>query len=88
MLTATAEQSRRLDELALAAGRDPASIRRSYTIFGEWDPRAGRYTYEDVFDSFGAIGISDFVLDWPDDDYVDTFEAAAREVLPARRRGA
>jgi alkanesulfonate monooxygenase SsuD/methylene tetrahydromethanopterin reductase-like flavin-dependent oxidoreductase (luciferase family) len=88
VLTATAEQSGRLDELALAAGRDPASIRRSYTIFGEWDPRAGRYTYEDVFDSFGAIGISDFVLDWPDDDYMDTFEAAAREVLPARRRGA
>jgi alkanesulfonate monooxygenase SsuD/methylene tetrahydromethanopterin reductase-like flavin-dependent oxidoreductase (luciferase family) len=88
VLTATAEQFRRLDELALAAGRDPASIRRSYTIFGEWDPRVGRYTYEDVFDSFGAIGISDFVLDWPDDDYLDTFEAAAREVLPARRQGA
>jgi alkanesulfonate monooxygenase SsuD/methylene tetrahydromethanopterin reductase-like flavin-dependent oxidoreductase (luciferase family) len=88
VLTATAEQSSRIDDLAVAAGRDPASIRRSYTLFGPWDPRAGRYTYEEVFTSFGAIGISDFVLDWPDDADRDTFEAAAREVLPAWRRGA
>jgi alkanesulfonate monooxygenase SsuD/methylene tetrahydromethanopterin reductase-like flavin-dependent oxidoreductase (luciferase family) len=88
VLTATAEQSRTIDELAASAGRDPASIRRSYTLFGPWDPRAGRYTYEDVFSSFGAIGISDFVLDWPDEDDRATLEAAAREVLPAWRRGA
>jgi alkanesulfonate monooxygenase SsuD/methylene tetrahydromethanopterin reductase-like flavin-dependent oxidoreductase (luciferase family) len=88
VLTMTAEQSRRLDELAVAAGRNPVSIRRSYTLFGPWDPRAGRYTYDDVFASFGAIGISDFMLDWPDDKDLDTFEAAAREVLPARRRHA
>jgi alkanesulfonate monooxygenase SsuD/methylene tetrahydromethanopterin reductase-like flavin-dependent oxidoreductase (luciferase family) len=88
VLTATAEQSRKLDELAVAAGRDPASIRRSYTLFGPWDPRAARYTYEEVFANFGAIGISDFVLDWPDDADRDAFEAAAREVLPALRQGA
>jgi alkanesulfonate monooxygenase SsuD/methylene tetrahydromethanopterin reductase-like flavin-dependent oxidoreductase (luciferase family) len=88
VLTATAEQSRRLDELAEAAGRDPASIRRSYTLFGPWDPRAGRYSYDDVFESFSAIGISDFVLDWPDDADLHTFEAAARDALPGWRRGA
>jgi alkanesulfonate monooxygenase SsuD/methylene tetrahydromethanopterin reductase-like flavin-dependent oxidoreductase (luciferase family) len=82
VLTATAEQSRTIDALAASAGRDPASIRRSYTLFGPWDPRAGRYSYEEVFASFGAIGISDFVLDWPDDEGMDAFEAAAREVLP------
>jgi alkanesulfonate monooxygenase SsuD/methylene tetrahydromethanopterin reductase-like flavin-dependent oxidoreductase (luciferase family) len=88
VLTTTAEQSRTIDELAVAAGRDPASIRRSYTLFGPWDPRAGRYTYDDVFANFSAIGISDFVLDWPDDEGMGAFEAAAREVLPAWRRGA
>jgi alkanesulfonate monooxygenase SsuD/methylene tetrahydromethanopterin reductase-like flavin-dependent oxidoreductase (luciferase family) len=88
VLTATAEQSRTIDALAASAGRDPASIRRSYTLFGPWDPRAGRYSYEEVFASFGAIGISDFVLDWPDDEGIDAFEAAARGVLPGWRLGA
>jgi len=41
-----------------------------------------------VFADFGAIGISEFVLDWPDEEDLETFEAAAREVLPAWRRGA
>ena len=88
VLTATAEQSRKIDDLARAAGRDPSSIRRSYTLFGLWDPRAGRYTYQNVFEAFGAIGISDFVLDWPDADGMEAFEAAAREVLPGRQPGA
>jgi alkanesulfonate monooxygenase SsuD/methylene tetrahydromethanopterin reductase-like flavin-dependent oxidoreductase (luciferase family) len=88
VLTTTAEQSRRIDDLAVAAGRDPSSILRSYTLFGPWDPRAGRYTYEDVFWSFGAIGISEFVLDWPDEHGMDAFEAAAREVLPGSQPGA
>jgi alkanesulfonate monooxygenase SsuD/methylene tetrahydromethanopterin reductase-like flavin-dependent oxidoreductase (luciferase family) len=88
VLTTTAEQSRTIDTLAANAGRDPASIRRSYTLFGPWDPRAGRYTYEEVFASFAAIGISDFVLDWPDDEDLETFEAAARGVLPGWRRDA
>ena len=77
VLTATAEQSRKIDDMAVAAGRDPTSIRRSYTLFGPWDPRSGRYTYEEVFANFGAIGISDFVLDWPDDADLEAFEAAA-----------
>jgi hypothetical protein len=34
-----------------------------------------------------TFGISDFVLDWPDDADRDTFEAAAPEVLPALRPG-
>jgi alkanesulfonate monooxygenase SsuD/methylene tetrahydromethanopterin reductase-like flavin-dependent oxidoreductase (luciferase family) len=88
VLTTTAEQSRTIDALAASAGRDPASIRHSYTLFGPWDPRAGRYSYDDVFSSFSAIGISDFVLDWPDEGDLHTFEAAAREVLPGWRRDA
>jgi hypothetical protein len=51
-------------------------------------PRAGRYTYEEVFANFGAIGITDFVIDWPDDPDLDTFETVVRDVIPALRRGA
>jgi alkanesulfonate monooxygenase SsuD/methylene tetrahydromethanopterin reductase-like flavin-dependent oxidoreductase (luciferase family) len=81
VLDTTAEQSRVIDGLAVAAGRNPHEIRRSYTLFGPWDPRAGRYTYEEVFANFAAIGIDDFVLDWPDDADLASFESAARRVL-------
>ena len=37
---------------------------------------------------FGAIGISEYVLDWPDDKDLNAFEAAAHGVLPALRLGA
>ena len=54
--TPTAEQFRTIDGLAATTGRDPTSIRRSYTLVGPWHPRAWRYTYEEVFAIFGAIG--------------------------------
>jgi len=85
-LRATADQSVRLDRHAEAAGRDPAAIRRSYTIFGQWDPRWGRHGYEEVFDSFGGIGVSDFVLDWPGDAHRDEFERVAADVIPGSGR--
>lgn len=85
VLQATAEQTHRIDHLAEAAGRNPAAIRRSYTIFGPWDPRGGRHSYEEIFDRFGAVGMTDFVLDWPVRSQLDEFERIAREVLPDRR---
>lgn len=84
-LEATAEQTRRLDRLAEAAGRDPTSVRRSYTVFGPWDPRWGLHTYEEIFDRFGAVGMTDFVLDWPGPTRLDEFERLARETLPEYR---
>ena len=84
-LEATATQNRKLDGLAAAAGRDPAAIRRGYTIFGPWDPRWGRHSYEEVFDRFGGIGVSDFVLDWPGEAHLDEFERVAAEVIPPLR---
>jgi hypothetical protein len=81
VLATTAAQSQTIDVVAARAGREPGSIRRSYTLFGPWDPPAGRYTYEEVFASFAAIGIDDFVLDWPDDADLDSFEIMARDVL-------
>jgi alkanesulfonate monooxygenase SsuD/methylene tetrahydromethanopterin reductase-like flavin-dependent oxidoreductase (luciferase family) len=87
VLAITAEQNRRLDRLAADAGRDPADIRRSYTIFGPWDPRGGRHTYEEIFDRFSAAGVSEFVLDWPGEAHLKEFERVAREVIPPLRAG-
>lgn len=83
----TAEQNRTLDRLATAAGREPSDIRRSYTIFGPWDPRLGRHSYEEVFEQFGKAGVTDFVLDWPGPRKADAaeFERVARDVLPRLR---
>ncbi|HEU5157694.1 MAG TPA: LLM class flavin-dependent oxidoreductase [Streptosporangiaceae bacterium] len=85
VLRITDEQNRRIDHLAVAADRDPAAIRRAYTIFGPWDPRGGRHTYEEIFERFGAVGITDFVLDWPGDEHLEEFERVARDVLPRLR---
>lgn len=57
-------------------------------MFRPWDPRAGRDTYEDVFERFGAIRISEYVLDWPDEEGLDSFEAAACAALPGWPEGA
>lgn len=84
-LRATAAQTRRIDELAAAAGRDPAAIRRAFTIFGPWDPRLSDHTYEEIFERFGAVGVDDFVLDWPGDAHRDEFERVAVDVIPMLR---
>ncbi|MGM1065107.1 LLM class flavin-dependent oxidoreductase [Saccharothrix sp. Mg75] len=85
VLRATAAQTRTIDRIAADAGRDPALIRRSYTIFGPWDPKWGRHGYEEVFDRFGRLGITDFVLDWPGEDHRNEFERVARELIPSLR---
>ncbi|MFF2808813.1 LLM class flavin-dependent oxidoreductase [Streptomyces sp. NPDC058000] len=85
VLRITAEQNTRIDRLASAAGRDPADIRRGYTIFGPWDPRAGRHGYEEIFERFGEAGVTEFVLDWPGERHAEEFERVAREVIPALR---
>jgi alkanesulfonate monooxygenase SsuD/methylene tetrahydromethanopterin reductase-like flavin-dependent oxidoreductase (luciferase family) len=85
VLRITAEQNRRIDRLAAEAGRDPSHIRRSYTIFGPWDPRRGAHGYEEIFERFGAAGVTDFVLDWPGEAHLEEFERVARDVIPPLR---
>lgn len=87
VLGITAEQNRRIDRLAEAAGRDPSHIRRSYTVFGPWDPRRGTHGYEEIFERFGAAGVTDFVLDWPGEAHIEEFERVARDVIPPLREG-
>jgi alkanesulfonate monooxygenase SsuD/methylene tetrahydromethanopterin reductase-like flavin-dependent oxidoreductase (luciferase family) len=85
ILKVTAEQNRTIDRLATEAGRDPSAVRRSFTIFGPWDPRAGRHTYEEIFERFGEIGVTDFVLEWPGEAHTEEFVRVAQEVIPALR---
>ncbi|UJB44937.1 LLM class flavin-dependent oxidoreductase [Streptomyces sp. A1-5] len=85
VLRITTEQNARIDRLASAAGRDPSEIRRAYTIFGPWDPRAGRHGYEEIFERFGTAGVTEFVLDWPGERHAEEFARVAREVIPPLR---
>ncbi|MEU1878558.1 LLM class flavin-dependent oxidoreductase [Streptosporangium sp. NPDC020072] len=85
VLRATAEQNRTLDRLAAEAGRTPSAVRRSFTIFGPWDPRAGRHSYEEIFERFGEVGVTDFVLDWPGEAHLEEFIRVAEKVIPALR---
>ncbi len=87
VLVVTAKQTQKIDRLAITVGRDPSAIRRSYTIFGPWDPRAGRFSFEEVFERFGDVGVTDFVLDWPDEVQLEEFERVARDVIPPLREG-
>jgi alkanesulfonate monooxygenase SsuD/methylene tetrahydromethanopterin reductase-like flavin-dependent oxidoreductase (luciferase family) len=85
ILSITAEQNKRLDRLAEAAGRDPSAVRRSFTIFGPWDPRRGEHSYEEIFERFGKAGVQDVVLDWPGEAHLEEFERVARNVIPPLR---
>jgi alkanesulfonate monooxygenase SsuD/methylene tetrahydromethanopterin reductase-like flavin-dependent oxidoreductase (luciferase family) len=86
VLNITAEQNKKIDHLAAAAGRDPSSLRRSYTIFGPWDPRNGTHSYTEIFEQFGAAGITDFVLDWPGERHLDEFERVVADEIPRLRK--
>lgn len=86
ILAVTARQNRTIDELATAAGRDPATIRRSLALYGPWDPWESPVTLGEVVARFGAIGISDFVTNIPARQRLDEFERMAREEIPALRQ--
>ena len=83
-----------IDGYCAAIGRDPATLRRSYTMF---DPQArhkgGAIVYYESAERFAdhvgqlaELGISDVGLYYPlDPRQLDTFETIATEVLPALR---
>jgi hypothetical protein len=84
-----------MDELCAEAGRDPATLRRSYTMF---DPTArasggaiAYYESDDVFvDSVRRVtdlGITEVSLYYPTlDSQLPAFERIATDVLPELRR--
>lgn len=84
----------RIDEAALAAGRDPRAIRRIVNISGSiTDGERGAALLEgppaqwiDKLSGWAIdLGIDGFVF-WPPDDGVEQIERFAREIVPAVRR--
>ncbi|GAB3301392.1 LLM class flavin-dependent oxidoreductase [Epidermidibacterium keratini] len=77
-----------IDEAAVAAGRDPAQIRRIYNVFGQFGRRSGflRGTPDDWADDLSQLtiehGMSTYVLGTDDPDVIRRY---AEEVAPAVR---
>jgi alkanesulfonate monooxygenase SsuD/methylene tetrahydromethanopterin reductase-like flavin-dependent oxidoreductase (luciferase family) len=88
---ATAERSHRFDDLCLAAGRDPSTIRHSVVCFPPLTPWESVDYFTDMVGRFADIGIDEFVLYWPQawrerpgEDTV--FDKVAAAVIPQLRR--
>jgi alkanesulfonate monooxygenase SsuD/methylene tetrahydromethanopterin reductase-like flavin-dependent oxidoreductase (luciferase family) len=58
----TAERSHRFDDLCIAAGRDPATIRHSLVCFPPLTPWQSVEYFRDMVGRFREIGIDEFVL--------------------------
>jgi alkanesulfonate monooxygenase SsuD/methylene tetrahydromethanopterin reductase-like flavin-dependent oxidoreductase (luciferase family) len=93
-LAETRARCEAIDTECEAAGRDPATLRRSYTMF---DARArsrggaigyydSRQRFIDEVSRLAELGISDIGLYYPlDPEQLSSFEAIAHEVLPGLR---
>lgn len=78
--------SRRVHEFAEAAGRDPASIRRSVLLWASTDVLTGPATLEELVDRYATAGFTEFVIGWPaTDGEAELFERLATEVVPKLR---
>ncbi len=94
-LAELADRCMTMDELCIEVGRDPASLRRSYTMF---DPKArasgGAISYYESNDVFvemvrhvTELGITEVSLYYPPvEAQLPAFERIATEVLPVLRR--
>lgn len=76
-----------LDEACVAAGRDPASIRRSYLSFqGIMEPILEPEAFLGFVRDFQEAGVDDFVLYWPEGESAEhRLEALAEVALPTLR---
>lgn len=93
-LAETATRCAQIDELCLASGREPATLRRSYTMFDALArPSGGTIRYYESVDRFADvvgrlvdIGITDIGLYYPlDPAQLPMFERIATDVMPALR---
>jgi alkanesulfonate monooxygenase SsuD/methylene tetrahydromethanopterin reductase-like flavin-dependent oxidoreductase (luciferase family) len=90
MFAVTRERSLRLDDLCVAAGRNPGTIRRSLCVFPPLTPWESVEYFRDLVGRYGGIGIDEYVLYWPrawrDAPHEErVFEQVCAEVLPALR---
>lgn len=87
-----AGRNARIDDAAAAAGRDPADVRRLYTVSGSITDAAGtgflrgpaEQWVEELADLVLTEGMDTFVL-WPHGDVDDQLHRFAEEVVPAVR---
>jgi alkanesulfonate monooxygenase SsuD/methylene tetrahydromethanopterin reductase-like flavin-dependent oxidoreductase (luciferase family) len=93
-LAETAARLDRIDEMCRAIGREPATLRRSYTMFDALARPSGgaiRYyesvdRFEDVVGRLVDLGISDIGLYYPlDPAQLPMFERIATDVMPTFR---
>ncbi|WP_053202320.1 LLM class flavin-dependent oxidoreductase [Jiangella muralis] len=80
-----AQWSRRVDEFAAAAGRDPSAIRRSVLLWAGTDALSGPAELEELVDRYAPAGFTEFVLGWPRPADLDRFERLALDVIPKLR---
>ena len=64
-LSVTRERAARFDDLCVERGRDPGTIRHSLVCFPPLTPWESVEYFRDMVGMFGAIGIDEFVLYWP-----------------------
>ena len=83
------ERNARLDDAASAAGRDPASIKRSllYVVaqMPEEQPWDSVEAFRDFIGRFSDAGMADFILQPPPPERFDIVERVAYEVIPELR---
>lgn len=61
----TTGRSRRFDDLCVASGRDPTTIRHSLVVYPPLTPWQSVEYFQDMVGRFREIGIDEFVLYWP-----------------------
>lgn len=81
----TVRQSRHLDELCAAAGRDPSTLRRSLTLFEATDPWSSPVNLEQIADRFAPAGVTEIMITWPPAHRYEEFERLALDTIPALR---
>lgn len=86
IVTITERQNRQLDEMCITAGRDPATLRRSLTLFGPTDPWTSSITLDQVVERFIQVGIKEFVIDWPPTHRSKDFEKLCLDLIPTLRQ--
>jgi hypothetical protein len=91
------ERNAMLDEACAEIGRDPKEITRSF--FGmaprpmpgppgsrlDVDPWASPAAFEEIYQTYHAVGIDEFLVDGPQDHQWDVVERVATDVLPPLR---
>ena len=89
-LAVTRERAIHFDDLCIEFGRDPRMIRHSLVCFPPLTPWESVEHFRDLVGRFGAIGIDEFVLYWPQNwraaPHEDSvFEEVVRHVIPQLR---